>query len=323
MVNILQEFFAESDLNPLLSHTDIRPQHFLFRLFPQGVHPYLLLMRLDRSIGTWLLLLPSWWAIVMMAGGILRMTPYHSYLLFLFSMGAIIMRGAGCAINDLWDRNLDKLVERTKDRPLASGALTVRQAIVFTVFLLLVGLGILIQLPPVAIGLGVLSLVPVILYPLAKRVTWYPQAVLGLTFNFGALIGAAAVMDSVPMAAVLLYIGGFFWTMGYDTIYAHQDIVDDGIVGIKSTALKFGARSRVYIAAFYGIFASLIYMTGVISHAGVGFYIFWVAASFHLLWQVSDVKFDQPEDCLRKFRSNRDFGFLLLMAYLCGYIYLI
>ena len=233
------------------------------------------------------------------------------------------MRGAGCVVNDLWDRDLDRSVERTKNRPLASGQVSVPQALVFTAFLLFIGLLILVQLPMAAIFLGVLSLVPVVLYPLAKRVTWYPQAVLGLTFNFGALIGAAAVAGFVPMSAVLLYIGGFFWTMGYDTIYAHQDIVDDGIVGIKSTARKFGDQSRLYISGFYAVFAVFIYVTGLISGAGAVFYLFWAAAVFQLLWQAYDWKLDDQADCLAKFRSNRHFGFLLLLAYLFGYISLI
>lgn len=308
---------------PVSAYTDIRSNHVVFRLTPPVVWPYLSLMRLDRPIGTWLLLLPAWWAIAMVGNGYAGMSLYHSYLFILFGLGAIIMRGAGCVINDLWDRDIDKAVERTRTRPLASGLVSVRQAIFFTAALLFLGLLILIQLPPVAIGLGVLSLVPVVLYPLAKRVTWYPQAILGLTFNFGALIGAAALTDSVPLAAVLLYVGGFFWTMGYDTIYAHQDIVDDGIVGIKSTALKFAEHSRLYIGAFYSVFAALLYMTGVVTEAGIGFYILWAAAAFHLLWQVYDVKLENPADCLRKFRSNRDFGFLVLAAYLFGYISLI
>jgi 4-hydroxybenzoate polyprenyltransferase len=301
-------------------YTDIRLNHLVFRLMPQAAWPYLSLMRLDRPIGTWLLLLPGWWSIVMAARGVTHMTLYHFYLMILFGVGAVIMRGAGCVVNDLWDRDLDRSVERTKNRPLASGQVSVKQALGFTAGLLFIGLLILVQLPMVAIILGVLSLVPVVLYPLAKRVTWYPQAVLGLTFNFGALIGAAAVTGVVPMSAALLYIGGFFWTMGYDTIYAHQDIVDDGIVGIKSTARKFGDQSRFYISGFYAVFAVFIYVTGIISHVQAGFYIFWAAAGFHLLWQVNDWNLDDQADCLRKFRSNRDFGFLILAAYLFGYI---
>lgn len=305
------------------SYTDIRPQHLVYRLMPPVAWPYLSLMRLDRPIGTWLLLLPGWWAIVMEARGITHMTAYHYYLLFLFAVGSVIMRGAGCVVNDLWDRELDRSVERTKNRPLASGQVSVKQALVFTVFLAALGLLILVQLPPVAIILGVLSLVPVVLYPLAKRVTWYPQAVLGLTFNFGALIGAAAVTGTVPPEALLLYIGGFFWTMGYDTIYAHQDIVDDGIVGIKSTARKFGDQSRLYISAFYAVFAVFIYVTGMMTHAGALFYAFWAASVFQLLWQAYDWKLEDQGDCLNKFRSNRYFGFLVFAAYLVGYISLI
>lgn len=304
-------------------YTDIRNNHLVFRVMPQAAWPYLSLMRLDRPIGTWLLLLPGWWAIVMEARGLTHMTVYHFYLMALFAVGSVIMRGAGCVVNDLWDRDLDRSVERTKNRPLASGQVSVKQALGFTAALLIVGLLILVQLPPVAIGLGVLSLVPVILYPLAKRVTWYPQAVLGLTFNFGALIGAAAVTGTVSAEAALLYIGGFFWTMGYDTIYAHQDIVDDGIVGIKSTARKFGDQSKFYIAAFYSVFAVFIYVTGMIGDAGSLFYVFWAAAVGQLVWQVYDWALEDQLDCLQKFRSNRDFGFLVLAAYLFGYISLI
>lgn len=302
------------------SHTDIRMTHLVFRLSPEAIWPYLSLMRLDRPIGTWLLLLPGWWAIAMEARGLTHMTGYHYYLLVLFAVGSIIMRGAGCVINDLWDRDIDKEVERTRSRPLASGQVTVKQAICFTAGLLALGFLILIQLPMMAILLGILSLGPVILYPLAKRVTWYPQAVLGLTFNFGALIGASAVLNDVSLTALLLYVGGIFWTLGYDTIYAHQDIVDDGIVGIKSTALKFGGHSHIYISAFYAIFSALLFITGILSHAGWLFFIFWGSACFHLIWQVRTLQTTDPMDCLKKFRSNRDFGILLLAAYLFGYI---
>ncbi|HAJ90225.1 MAG TPA: 4-hydroxybenzoate octaprenyltransferase [Rhodospirillaceae bacterium] len=303
-----------------LPHTDIRANHAVFRLTPEAAWPYLSLMRLDRPIGTWLLLLPAWWAMAMESRGLAHLTFYHLYLFILFAVGAVMMRGAGCVINDIWDRDIDKAVERTRNRPLASGQVSVKQALMLTAGLLFIGLLILIQLPWVAILLGLLSLVPVILYPLAKRVTWYPQAVLGLTFNFGALIGAAAVTGTVPLTAVLLYVGGFFWTMGYDTIYAHQDIVDDGIVGIKSTARKFGDHSRSYIAGFYILFVLSVYLTGMMSQAAFGFYIFWAAASLHFLWQVYDWKIADPQDCLRKFRSNRNVGFLVLAAYFFGYV---
>jgi len=302
------------------SYTDIRANHLVYRVMPEVAWPYLSLMRLDRPIGTWLLLLPGWWAIAMEGRGITHMTFYHAYLFLLFGIGAVIMRGAGCVINDIWDRDIDKAVERTRARPLASGQVSLKQAILFTGVLLLFGLLILIQLPLMAILLGVLSLLPVVVYPLAKRVTWYPQAILGLTFNFGALIGSAVFDGGPSFAAVLLYSGGFFWTLGYDTIYAHQDIVDDGIVGIKSTARKFAAQSPLYIGIFYAIFSSLLYLTGIMSGAGFLFYIFWALSSFHLVWQIYDWDMDRPEDCLSKFRSNRNFGFLVLASYLLGYI---
>lgn len=301
-------------------HTDIRDQHFVYRLTPSAVWPYLSLMRLDRPIGTWLLLLPAWWVMAMEAGGIGEMSFHHVYLFILFALGAIIMRGAGCVINDLWDRDIDAAVERTRGRPLASGQVSVRNAVFFTAGLCLVGLIILLQLTGMAIVLGVLSLFPVILYPLAKRVTWYPQAVLGLTFNFGALIGSAAILNSVSVPAVILYIGGFFWTLGYDTIYAHQDIADDGIVGVKSTARKFGEKSPVYISFFYSIFAVCLYVIGFITEVSLLFYIFWALAGLQLVWQVYDWDMDEPMDCLKKFRSNKDFGFLVLAAFLLGYL---
>jgi len=310
-------------MNPSAHHTDIRQTHAIYRLTPQKIWPYLSLMRLDRPIGTWLLLLPAWWAIAMGMGGIGQMKPNYLYYFCLFGAGAIIMRGAGCVINDLWDRDIDKAVERTKSRPLASGLVSIKQAILFLCGLLCLGFIILIQLPKMAIILGFLSLIPVVLYPLAKRVTWYPQAVLGLTFNFGALIGAATINQDISLAAFILYTAGFFWTLGYDTIYAHQDIVDDGIVGIKSTALKFGEYSSVFIALFYFIFLSLIYVTGMLTGAKILFYLFWLGACFHILWNLRTWNISDPADCLSKFRSNRDSGLLILCAYLGGYISLI
>jgi 4-hydroxybenzoate polyprenyltransferase len=166
-------------------------------------------------------------------------------------------------------------------------------------------------------------LIPVIFYPLAKRVTWYPQAVLGLTFNFGALIGAATINQEISLVALILYAAGFFWTLGYDTIYAHQDIVDDGMIGIKSTALKFGEYSSVFIASFYIIFLSLVYVTGILTGAKILFYLFWLSACFHILWNLRTWNVLDPSDCLSKFRSNRNSGFLILCAYLGGYISLI
>ena len=304
-------------------HTDIQYSHFVYRLTPPKIWPYLSLMRLDRPIGTWLLLLPAWWVIAMEMGGIAHIKPITFYYFCLFGLGAIVMRGAGCIINDLWDRDIDKAVERTKNRPLASGQVSIKQASLFLSSLMVMGLLILIQLPMLAIILGFISLIPVVLYPLAKRVTWYPQAVLGLTFNFGTLIGAAAISHDLSMAAILVYCAGFFWTLGYDTIYAHQDMADDGVIGIKSTAIKFGIYSAVFISLFYTIFFGLIYVTGLITDAQILFYIFWMTACLYAVWQITSWNSHNPADCLRKFRSNRNMGLILFGAYLCGYISLI
>ncbi len=306
-----------------LFHTDIIQNHWIYRLTPRQIWPYLSLMRLDRPIGTWLLLLPSLWAIAMESHGITHMTGHHLYLISLFSIGAIIMRSAGCVINDLWDRNIDQMVERTKHRPIASGQISPRKGVFLTFILLGIGGLILFQLPSLVIYLGILSLFPVVLYPLAKRMTWYPQAVLGLTFNFGALMGAAAVTEQISFAAFLLYMAGVVWTLGYDTIYAYQDIIDDEIAGIKSTARRFQSSPFAYISGFYGLFATLVFGIGLTTHAQPLFYIFWGMGMLYWIGQMKSWVIEDPSSCLQKFRNNRYLGFLLLGAFLFGYIPLI
>ncbi len=287
-----------------MGFTDIKTDGLVARA-PATWRPYLLLMRLDRPIGTWLLLLPGLWAIVM-AG---RLDMQAAWLCLLFAIGAVIMRGAGCVINDLWDRDLDRQVERTRLRPLASGAISRARAFVFLAVLLSAGLGILLQLGATAIWLGVASVAFIIAYPLMKRITWWPQAFLGLTFNFGALIGWAAVTGDVPLSAWLLYAAGIAWTIGYDTIYAHQDIEDDIKVGIRSTARLFGRSSRVCVLGFYGLFIILLAASLVTADEVV-----WVALApaAHCLWQVVTWNPDSPSSSLRIFRSNRDCGLVLL-----------
>ncbi len=292
-------------------HTDINATHPIWRLLPVATHPYLSLMRLDRPIGTWLLLLPAWWS--------LAISGANPLLYLLFALGALIMRGAGCVINDLWDRDFDRAVERTKLRPLASGAVTPKQAIVFLAGLLVGGLLILLQLPVTAILLGFGAMIPVILYPLAKRVTWYPQAILGLTFNMGALMGTAATLDTITLPALLLYAGGIFWTLGYDTIYAHQDVADDALIGVKSTARKFGNASPTYIATFYALTALFIFAAGFTAQLSWVFYVFWAFGSAHLLWQIRNWNMNDAPNCLQIFRSNRDFGLLMLSGFLLGF----
>lgn len=296
-----------------MTHTDINTKGWLARM-PAALHPYLLLMRLDRPIGTWLLLLPGWWAIMLAAGGAVSLNASDIQLLVLFGVGAIVMRGAGCVINDIWDRDLDKKVERTQGRPLAAGTISVRAAILFLCALLLLGLTILLQMNIVAVLLGVLSLVLVVTYPLMKRVTWWPQAFLGLTFNFGALIGWAAVTGIVGLPALCLYAAGFFWTLGYDTIYAHQDVEDDMRIGIKSTALRLGQRSRIWIARFYSMSWVLLVLAFVLSGAGLLSLLALAVAGWHLRWQLKHWDIADATSSLAIFRSNRNYGLLVFAA---------
>lgn len=296
-----------------MTHTDINTKGWVARM-PSAVQPYLLLMRLDRPIGTWLLLLPGWWAVMLAAGGAASLNRADFELLVLFGLGAVVMRGAGCVINDLWDRDLDKEVERTRGRPLAAGTVSARAAIIFLAGLLLVGLVILLRMNFVAVMLGVLSLVLVVTYPLMKRVTWWPQAFLGMTFNFGALIGWAAVTGVVGLPALCLYAAGFFWTLGYDTIYAHQDIEDDMRVGIKSSALRLGQRSRIWIARFYAASFVLLVLAFVLSGAGLLSLILLGGAGWHLRWQLKRWTLGDAASALAIFRSNRDYGLLVFAA---------
>lgn len=278
----------------------------------------MLLARLDRPIGIWLLLLPGWWGIAMASGGLRSFGAFEWTLFALFGFGAIIMRSAGCVINDLWDRDLDKNVERTRVRPLASGALNVKQAVAFLFVLLLLGLGILLQLNLLTIMLGFLSFPLIVAYPLMKRFTWWPQAFLGLTFNFGALMGWAAISGELTLPAALLYVSGVLWTLGYDTIYAHQDMEDDALAGIKSTALKFGAHSKSWVGGFY--LFSWIGLCGAVFISGAHVYapLMLVPAGLHLLVQLVLWDGAQPESALRVFKSNRNYGILVLLGLIAG-----
>ncbi len=290
-------------------------------MMPLSWRPYILLMRLDRPIGTWLLLLPGWWSILMAATTSQTSITTILFYMGLFATGSIIMRGAGCVINDLWDRDFDRQVERTKMRPLASGEIPVKSALIFLTLLLGTGLAILLTFNQTTIILGFLSIFPVILYPLAKRITWYPQAVLGLTFNFGALMGAASILGTVPVFAWALYIGGFFWTLGYDTIYAQQDVADDALIGVKSTALKFGERVSQYIAAFYTMTILCFGVAAILAEAGFVFYIGLTAAASHLLWQYRTWDKQNPNSSLKIFRSNRDFGLIIALSAIAEYLF--
>jgi len=285
---------------------------------PASVQPYLKLMRLDRPIGTWLLLLPCWWSSALAADSL---TDVRLYALWaLFGVGALIMRGAGCTINDIADRNFDGKVERTANRPIPSGQVSVFAAVVFLGVQLLVGLGILVQLNLYTIILGAAAVPVLAAYPFMKRITNWPQAWLGLTFNWGALVGWSAMTGAIAWPAVVLYVAGLCWTLGYDTIYAHQDKEDDIKIGVKSSALALGERTRPFLVVFYTLAMILL---------GLGFWLAGVSlwawpvlglAAIHLAWQTKTVDIHNGPNCLRRFKSNRDFGLLIACAALAGHI---
>jgi 4-hydroxybenzoate polyprenyltransferase len=297
--------------------SDIPRGNWIDRLTPQPAHPYLRLARLDRPIGTWLLLLPGWWALALAPpeGG----WP-DPWLFVLFGVGAILMRGGGCVINDLFDRDFDARVARTAERPIASGAISVPRALIFLAALFGVSLLILLQFNLFAVAVGVASLALVVPYPLMKRITWWPQAWLGLTFNWGALLGWAAVRGDIATPALVLYAAGFFWTLGYDTIYAHQDKEDDALVGIKSTARLLGDRSRPWIAGFFAACIALLAVTGWLIGLAWPYYAGLGLAAAHLVWQTASAEFDDPKNCLARFKSNRDFGLIVLAAIVAGQV---
>jgi 4-hydroxybenzoate polyprenyltransferase len=289
--------------------TDIRRGDWVDRWVPAGARPYCRLARLDRPIGTWLLLFPGWWAIAMAAPG------WPDWrLVLLFGIGAVVMRGAGCTLNDIADREFDGRVARTRTRPIPSGAVSVRQALIFMALQLGIGAAILLGLGTVAIALGVVVLALIGTYPFMKRVTYWPQLFLGLNFNWGALMGWAAATGTVETPALLLYAGGICWTLGYDTIYAHQDKEDDVFVGVKSAALALGDRTRPFLFLFYLAAAGLWAAAGEAAGLGSPFRAALLLAALHLLWQAARVRLDEPRDCLAKFRSNRAVGWLLLLG---------
>ena len=292
---------------------DIPVGNWIDRWIPRPVRPYLRLMRLDRPIGTWLLLFPCWWSTALAAQG----WP-DGRLMALFAIGALVMRGAGCTINDIADHKFDAMVERTRARPIPSGAVSVGQAGLFLALQLLSGLLVLVQLNMTAIWWGVASLALVFPYPLMKRITWWPQAWLGLTFNWGALLAWVAVRGQIDWAPVLLYAAGILWTLGYDTIYAHQDKDDDAMIGVKSTALRLGAQTRPALAAFYAGAVALIAAAGHLASLSWVFYPLLGLAALQLAWQVWGVDMDDSPDCLAKFKSNRLFGWGLLAAIIAG-----
>jgi 4-hydroxybenzoate polyprenyltransferase len=289
------------------------------RLAPARARPYLRLARLDRPIGSWLLLIPCWWsaglaAIAARPGG----PPVGQLLahLALFFVGAFAMRGAGCTWNDIVDRDLDGRVERTRSRPIPSGQVSLAGAAVFLVAQALVGLAVLVQFNRFTIAAGIASLAIVAVYPFMKRITYWPQIVLGLAFSWGALMGWPAAFGSLAAPPLLLYAGSIAWVIGYDTIYAHQDREDDALIGIKSTALLFGARTKPMLAIFYGLAVFLIGIAGALAGAGAIYWLGLAAFAVHLAWQIARLDIDDPELCLAVFKSDRDAGLILFAGML-------
>ncbi len=279
-----------------------------------GVRPYLRLMRLDRPIGVWLLVFPCWWGVCLASLENNRPFP-DVWLMALFLVGAIVMRGSGCAYNDYVDRDIDAQVARTATRPIPSGQVTPFQALVFSIVLALVGLIVLVQFNLYTIVLGIGSLFFVAIYPFMKRITDWPQLVLGLAFNWGALVGWTAVRGSLDVAPVLLYVGSVLWTVGYDTIYAHQDREDDRALGLKSTALRFGDRTQTWVGGFYAGAVVCWLAAGFLAGANLVFVLGVVLVWLQLSWQVTTLDMSDPKNCLRRFRSNRDVGVALLLGF--------
>src|SRR5438552_4330668 len=294
--------------------SDIPQGDWVERWLPRWAEPYARLARWDRPIGTWLLLFPGWWGIAL--AGPRWPDPV---LLLLFAIGAVAMRGAGCTLNDIADREYDGKVARTLLRPLPSGRVSVRQAIVFMAVQLAIGAAVLFSLKPLCWWLGIGVLVLIGAYPFMKRITWWPQFFLGLNFNWGALLGWAAVTGSLAWPPVLLYLGGIFWTLGYDTIYAHQDKEDDVLIGVKSSALALGAATRPALFAFYA--AAIALWAAASLAAGLAWPI-WpclALAALQLAWQAATVAVDDPADCLAKFRANRWTCWLVLTGIITGH----
>ena len=298
--------------------TDIDQTHWTLRYLPPWARPYGRLARWDRPIGIWLLLFPCWWSSALAAA------PHWAQLagyMALFTVGAIAMRGAGCTWNDILDRKVDAGVERTRGRPLPSGELKLHHALIWMALQGAVGAAVLFKLNKFAGGVALLSLLLVAVYPAMKKITSWPQVVLGFAFNWGALVGYAAVTQTLSWATVALYLGGVAWTMVYDTIYAMQDQRDDAVVGVKSTARRFAAAPRRWLTFFAVLALALWTATGLLAPLGPGYFVLLACIAAHFVWQIALLKPYDPADCLMRFKSNRLVGWLMLAALVADRLY--
>ncbi|WP_029063715.1 4-hydroxybenzoate octaprenyltransferase [Labrenzia sp. DG1229] len=304
-------FFSTKDTGPV---ADAVKQHWVDTRLPTGLRPYARLARWERPIGWWLLLWPCWWsaALAAIAAGNGWPNPWH---LVLFFVGAVAMRGAGCTYNDILDVDIDARVERTRSRPIPAGQVSKNQARIFLIVQALIGLLVLLQFNTFSIVLGLASLLPVAIYPFMKRITNWPQLFLGFAFSWGALMGWAAVFGSLSPAPVLLYFGGICWTIGYDTIYAHQDKDDDALVGVRSTARLFGNRTKPALIALYGCATVLFSLAAAFADAGPLAFAGILAGVAHLGWQVIVLDIDDGDQCLKLFRSNGTYGWILFAGF--------
>lgn len=299
---------SDGSLHPTIA--DAPRGNWVDRFAPVRLRPYLRLARLDRPIGSWLLLLPCWWSTALAAVAMDKPWP-DPVLLALFAVGAVAMRGAGCTWNDILDRKIDRQVARTRGRPVASGEISVAAAFAFLVAQALVGLAVLLSLPHFAIVTGLASLGVVAVYPLMKRITSVPQLILGIAFSWGALMGWASVMDTISDPALLLFAGCVLWVFAYDTIYAHQDKEDDAIVGVRSTALLFGRSTGLVVALCYAVVVILFAAAFLSVPTGAFSFLGLAAFALHLMRQVRRLDIDDPAACLAVFKSNRDAGLIL------------
>lgn len=276
--------------------------------------PYIRLLRLDNLTGVYLLMWPALWGVAMASA--YNVIPLTTMVIFI--LGAFLMRSSGCIINDIIDRKLDAQIKRTRDRPLASGQISIWSAFLLLIFLLAIAASLLLFLNHTAVIMACMAMIPIVIYPYMKRITYWPQAFLAITFNWGVLVGWASVKEDLSLPAYMLYAAACFWTLGYDTIYGHQDKEDDVMAGVKSTAIILGRNTKKFLYFFYGMANILLWMTAVMTGLNLWFHVILIIGLLHLLWQIITVDLNSPADCMSKFNTNKYYGALILIGILLG-----